>query len=460
MSENSGQKKRGVIYARVSTEEQRKKGFSLDSQVRILGELMKRDGVEEVHPPITEAESGRDFEREGIEELLRLAQEGSIDYVYVYQLDRLGRHIVETPSLMWKLHEFGVTVRTPRREHELDQPFEYLLTVMESYRGDEESRLIGERTQRGKREKFMQRKKWFGPVPFGYRLDGDWIEKNPELEPIVAEIFSTYIKIREVKKTTEEINKKFKLRLSGCQIRRILSNPIYIGRPKYGKQEVHDPELAIIPEQHFTAAQALLEGKASKRRAKRARKPNSILDEWARKFGIDYVARVLEELKPLCPKCTKVEVRNGGEVFVGPKMVGNGSKIVEGVRLPRFRCPLCGHQRTIPLGSQLEYFQGGNLLICPNPKCRAVDNFAVRRLLDSSWEYTCRDCGLSFRTNVTPEKPKRELPNPEQRKLNKAGNITLCQRQHKRKIARCIEPKIDPAQSLDKFLFQTQHEQN
>ena len=63
---DNNRKKREVIYARVSREEQQKKGFSLESQVRILEEQMERDAVEEAHPPIMEAESGRNFGRKGI----------------------------------------------------------------------------------------------------------------------------------------------------------------------------------------------------------------------------------------------------------------------------------------------------------------------------------------------------------------------------------------------------------
>ena len=43
---NNVSTKKGVIYARVSSEEQKKSGYSLASQKRFLEEKMKNDGIE------------------------------------------------------------------------------------------------------------------------------------------------------------------------------------------------------------------------------------------------------------------------------------------------------------------------------------------------------------------------------------------------------------------------------
>lgn len=203
-----GKGKRAVIYARVSKEEQQKRGYSLQSQVRILKEQIESDGVEEVHPPITEAESGRDFGRKGIGKIIELAEGGYIDFVYVYRLDRLGRNVAETPYFMYKLNELGVTIRTPEHEYKLKNPVDFVLVVIENLPPDMESRSIGERTQRGKVEKFRQGK-WVGPIPFGYKKVDDRLEKVPELEHVVKKIFQTFIELGDVKATTAKINERF-----------------------------------------------------------------------------------------------------------------------------------------------------------------------------------------------------------------------------------------------------------
>lgn len=350
--ESNNSSKRGVNYVRVSKEEQKKEGYSLQSQVRLCRERMERDGVKEVHPPIEDAESGRNFERRGIEDLIKLAEDSCIDYVYVHSLDRLGRNVAETPYFMYRLKELGVTVRTPEREYKLEKPMDFVIAVIDSLPPDEESRKIGERTRRGKVQKFMEGK-WVGPIPFGYKKIEERLEKIPELERVILEIFEAYKRLKDVKKVTNEINERYAGvvgKFSVHHIRRTLSNRIYIGHPSFGKEEITNPALAMLPQELFDEVQRLLEEKAKKSRVKKARKPHSILDDWARKFGIDYVARVLDVLKAHCPRCKDVH------------MVGAGSKNINGVMVPRFKCPSCGYIMPVPSGAKIECFVGGNSL--------------------------------------------------------------------------------------------------
>ena len=398
-------KKRGVIYGRVSKKEQKESGYSLPSQIRLLEGKMKRDGVVAVRPPIVDVESGRNFDREGLKELIRLAQSGSIDYVYVYDLDRLGRNVVETPYLMYKLkEETGVVVRTMNDEYNFKGPLDYVLATIKSLPGDVESHNLGERTQRGKNEKFRQGK-WVGPVPFGYRKDvSGELEKVPELEPIVMDIYQTYKVSGNIKKVTHIVNERYLKKIgksSTNQIRRILTNSVYFGNPRYGKIEIHAPALAIVPSELYNKVQRLLKRNARKFKVKKYRKPRSILDDFAAKYGTDYVMKVLDLLKPHCPKCQT-------------QMVGDGSKPIKGLRLPNFECPACGYQRTVPLASELKRFQG-NLLSCPN--CRSVENFDIRETLDGFNEYTCRRCGFSFRMKI---QHLSELDAKEERKKESA----------------------------------------
>lgn len=245
-----------------------------------------------------------------------------------------------------------------------------------------------------------------------------------------------------------------------CQIRKILSNPIYIGKPTFAGNEVDAPQLAmILPPERFHMVQAMLAEKAAKRGVKKVRKPRSILDGWARRFGTDYEVRVLDELKPICPRCRKIKVgEDGSRIITGPIMVGNGSKIVRGVRVPRFMCPSCGHQRTIPPGNRIECFQGADLLICPNSKCRAVENFELRQLVDGSYEYTCQDCGLAFRIGIPPEKSARRLPNSGEGKRKKdikksKDSAVSPKRGGRKRMGHTGSEKIDPSKfkTLDEF---------
>jgi DNA invertase Pin-like site-specific DNA recombinase len=410
ITSNGHQLKRAVIYARVSTEEQRRAGFSIPSQIRLLEEKMKADGVVVAREPIVDVETGTTSEREGLKQLWELAKSGGIDLAYTFALDRLGRHIVETPYLMYKLkEETGVIFRTMDREYNFTDPMDFLLLVIQSYPGHVESRKIGERTQRGKVQKFLSGK-WVGPVPFAYRrsTSGE-LEKVGELEPIVRKVFQTYTEKRDAKEVTRVINalySKIIEKFTVDQMRRILTNPVYVGRPRYGKTEISAPQLSMIPADLFENVHLLLEKKTQKSKTKKERKPKSFLDNLTSHCDTGSLTFFLKQFKPHCPQC-------------GTEMQGNGSKpshVIEGARLPNFRCK-CGYQRTIPHDAELEHLL--TALSCPH--CRYLE-FDVTSTLDGFNEYVCRRCDFSFM--LRPERsPQRILANGNSKHIPGQDNL-------------------------------------
>ncbi len=414
----------GVIYARVSTEEQKKAGYSIQSQIRLLEEKMKADGVQPVCDPIIDSESGRDFDREGLKKLLELASQKSIQYLYVYDLDRLGRNIAETPYLMYRLkEEFGVITRTIHEEFNFAEPLDFLLVVLKAYPGAAESRQLGERTQRGKIEKFRSGK-WVGPTPFGYTKNAAGeLTKVDVLQSILVDIFRNFEQTGSLKETTKIVNEKYAQRIgmrSVNQIRAIITNSIYCGRPKYGTVEVSNPSLAIIPQELFEKLQTRI--CSNQRRTKvPSKRPRSILDDLASNYGIQQVMRVLAILSPFCPKDQS-------------RMVGNGSKRLKrlGLTVPNFICPQCKFQRTIPSAADLERLRK-ELLTCP--KCRVQLNSAGVGTLDGFIECTCK-CGFSFRYRQSFSALADENPNrvkaTRHMKINPASRDALLTKKIKR----------------------------
>ena len=74
-----------AIYARVSTEEQAKHGFSIPAQIR---DCQERIGNRQALVFADEGVSGETLQRPALEELRRKIQRGEIDTVYC--LDRIG----------------------------------------------------------------------------------------------------------------------------------------------------------------------------------------------------------------------------------------------------------------------------------------------------------------------------------------------------------------------------------
>jgi DNA invertase Pin-like site-specific DNA recombinase len=443
------------MYKRVSGEDQRD-NYSFPRQEKLLREKMKNDGVEEVHEPIEDVDSGRDFERKGLKDLFELAFEKRIDYVYVIDLDRLGRHVAETPYLMYRLKEEGVIVRDLYEEYNFNDPIDYVIVTIKCYRGHSESLKIGERTQGGKIEKFSEGK-WVGSVPFGFRKSGkDTLEKIPELEPIIHDIFVTYKALHDVKKTTLAINQKYQNkigRLSTNQIKTILKNPVYIGRPRYGKTQIEAPELRLVPLDLFDDVQSLLESKASKHKAKKILKPESIWVNIVRVYSLDYVLRTVKALRTVCPKC-------------GSIMRGNGSKLLTrlNITVPNFQCTKasCKHQKTVPSEKELKHLLEKHTSC---PICRAVEDYDKIVALDGSIKYVCRRCGTSFRLTPSKEaertsekqsgKERENHSTSEQPFIAKTTTDPLNQPQHvdKTRLQKAVELALSAGLQLSKEAF-------
>jgi DNA invertase Pin-like site-specific DNA recombinase len=388
-------KNRAIIYTRVSTEEQKDLGNSLPSQIRNLREKMQREGVKEVHEPIEDVESGRNSERKGIKKVIELAEKHMFDLLCVWDLDRLGRDVAETPYLMHKLKENGVIVRDRQTEYNFNEPLEYLLVVMRCYQGHSESIKIGERTQRGKVEKFLQGK-WVGPTPFGCRKNENGVlEKLSEFEPIIIEFFQTLLQVGDYKKATQCINRKYAETIVGknppfplttARFAAIVRNPIYSGQAKYGNTLRDSPNLTVVPKVLWDRVQQLSETKARKNKKKETKKVPAIWENAESLYGMDYLLRFWKKLTVICDWCGSPTQRFGSKLYEY-----EGEK----VRLPNFRCKKegCNHEFTVP--SIREYKElKKEKVSCP--KCGVADDFERTEALDQSIVYTCNRCGAYF----------------------------------------------------------------
>jgi site-specific DNA recombinase len=99
-STNGHGPKRAILYARVSTDEQAKSGYSLPEQLRVLREHAVREGYEVVAELEDDGYSGITIDRPGLRSIMELAAEGAVDVVLArwrhrYFRSRYYRLVVE-----------------------------------------------------------------------------------------------------------------------------------------------------------------------------------------------------------------------------------------------------------------------------------------------------------------------------------------------------------------------------
>ena len=253
--------KRAVVYARVSTDDQADKGYSLPSQLDACRSYAEQLGYEVVAEfrddhsgaiPVSERPQGRHMN-----DLIRSRQ---VDAVIVHQVDRLSRDIVDLLMSVRNWLQVGAEVHAldvGQIESELD-----IVLVIKGWQGSDERKKIRERSMRGKRAKARSGRVVGTRPPYGYQHVRDENGKTVTFEPveeqakIVRLIYQWYVNGDETGKrlsagkiakrlsemrllTPGEINPGYhRKRKSGmwhaCVVLDIISREVYAGVWRFG----------------------------------------------------------------------------------------------------------------------------------------------------------------------------------------------------------------------------------
>src|SRR5829696_4271653 len=101
-SNNGHGPKRAVLYARVSTDEQARSGYSLAQQLEALREYTAREGYEVLEEVSDPGQSGASLERPGMNRVRDLVSAGGVSVVLLAQdRDRFARE----PAYLYLLRE-------------------------------------------------------------------------------------------------------------------------------------------------------------------------------------------------------------------------------------------------------------------------------------------------------------------------------------------------------------------
>ena len=110
-STNGHGPKRAILYARVSTDEQARSGFSLAQQLEALRDYARREGydvLEEVSDP---GQSGASLERPGMDRIRDLVAAGGVSVVLAQDRDRFAREPAYHYLLRREFEEHGAKIR-------------------------------------------------------------------------------------------------------------------------------------------------------------------------------------------------------------------------------------------------------------------------------------------------------------------------------------------------------------
>lgn len=282
--------KKGVIYARYSSERQNEQ--SIAGQVDVCKKWARDNDISVVQIYRDEALTGKTDKRPDFQRMIKDAKNGKFEYIIVYKLDRFARNRYDSAIYKAQLKKYGIRVLSAM-ENLTDGPESIILESMLEGMAEYFSANLSQNVTRGMRQNAEQGKYVGGGVPLGYKIDSELryvIDENTA--PIVKRIYEMYANGHTMKDICTVLNEAGYKTSQGKKfgynsLYSILHNPKYIGVYEYMDIVVEGVVPAIISMDLWESAQ--------KRNTKNKQSPASA------KTTVDF--RLTGKL--FCGKCLK-----------------------------------------------------------------------------------------------------------------------------------------------------------
>lgn len=184
------QKNAVAAYCRVSTLEQKKKGYGIDIQVRDATLFAQAQSLPIQRFYKDEAESGVAEDRKGLRRLLRDCRAGRVGVVIIPSLDRLSRGVRLAENLFYKFERLGVRVlMADMPSYNGKDRKDVLIRQIREAIAEENRKDIIERLWKGRQERVRRGLPPGGNVPYGYRRNGKGLLLHPAEAEVVRKIF-------------------------------------------------------------------------------------------------------------------------------------------------------------------------------------------------------------------------------------------------------------------------------
>ena len=346
----------GLIYARVSSKQQN----SLEDQVirlRKLAETRSTRLLESYSPIKDDGKTGTNFDRPGIRKVTQLAREGAFSYLFVDDIDRIGRNAPECIYYLYHLRQWGVTVVTHEGgEVDIDEITGLMVAFVKTVSSQWQNETRARRAKEGRVEEFKE-KNWsaaFKQIPFGYKEYGNWIAVHGKEADLVRQAVKFFLATKTegaYQRTVDAVGLD-RHGLSPRQLKALLERPVYHGAPTYRREStgpcksnedpivIEDGSLEIISERKFNRVQEKIDEIAD--RYSGGTSTTSDVDDYVAQFGIDAVVSAAECVELRCPRPD-----------CNAELVKNGERMTDGDVVHNYICGN-GHQRKFPLKRDLQ----------------------------------------------------------------------------------------------------------
>ncbi|BBW97268.1 recombinase family protein [Geobacillus icigianus] len=285
------------IYIRVSTEEQAKEGYSISAQREKLKAYCEIQDWKDYRFYVDEGISAKNLNRPQLQLMLKHIQEGIIDTVLVYRLDRLTRSVKDLYKLLELFEKHGCKFKSATEVYDTGTAMGRMFITIVAAMAQWERENLGERLRVGFQEKARQGKYAANKRPFGYNLDPKTgkLTINEEEAQVFRTIVDLYLKkgygANRICKWLNErgIKTRDGNTWNDKPLIQMLKNPLYAGTIRWGLNHdqptiVENAAPAIIDKKTFDEIQRTIE-------RRRGQHPRNV--------GNDYIFSALMR----CPEC-------------------------------------------------------------------------------------------------------------------------------------------------------------
>ena len=272
MSDN--ERMRAAIYARVSTEDQAREGFSIAAQLKRLRSYCIARGWTVAGEYVDDGFSGRSAERPEYRRMMN--EKDAWDVIIVLKMDRIHRNSRNFTLMMDFLCSWNKEFNSMQENFDTTTAIGRFVMDTIQRIAQLESEQTGERVKVGMTQKAMEGKGHLGcPAPYGYNYSDGKLAIDEKESPVVKDIFRLATELCSTGQICEVLNSVgAPTRLGGewqrATVHGILSNPIYTGKMIWDGIAQEAPELRLIPDGTFQEVQDLTSDRMkSKRKPKR-----------------------------------------------------------------------------------------------------------------------------------------------------------------------------------------------
>ena len=183
--------KRAIPYARVSTDEQARSGYSLAQQIEALREYAAREGYKVLEEVVDPGQSGASLERPGMDRVRDLVAAGGVSVMLAQDRDRIAREPAYHYLLRREFEEHGTKIRAMNDRGDESPEGELTDGILDQLAKFERAK-TAERSRRGKLRKAREGKVIAIHTPnYGFRYNAvrDGYEVDEEAMRVVRRIF-------------------------------------------------------------------------------------------------------------------------------------------------------------------------------------------------------------------------------------------------------------------------------